>query len=58
MSPSPKTLPNPDAQRESEPVILITSTDVYVAGSFWTWFAYLWPFALLFVGVALCGLLH
>lgn len=54
MSPSPKTLPNPDAQRESEPVILITSTDVYVAGSFWTWFA----FALLFVGVALCGLLH
>jgi len=50
------TLPEP--KDRDQPLLVITGDNIHIQGSLLTWLAYLWPFILLFVGVAVCGQLY
>lgn len=43
---------------DRQPIAVITGDGIHIQGSLGAWLAYLWPFLLLFIGVAICGQLH
>lgn|GEM_PF-3242860 len=51
-----KNLPEDPAARQ--PMMLIAGGRVRVQGSFRKWLGCLWPFIVLFAGVAICGQIY